>query len=214
MRRLLAPAAAAALLVALLVIVVVLLERLARTALVLGLAAPAAGLVQLGLLQVRIRSALAIALRKRDFELVDLVPLGIRARTLGNGEQFLEPLPRRRALVRRGRRRCVRVLVLVVVFRINGCSLPVCWFMGGSSFRGALHVRPSLGAFQNRHGGGDEACRVIQVRRNNQRIAGLGQLLERIDIELRHLQVGGAQAFGRADGRADDPYGLGLRLSY
>ena len=125
--RLFAPATPAALLVALLV-VVVLLERLARTTLVLGLAA--AGLVLLGFLQVRVGPAFAVALGERDFQLVDLVPLGVATRAFGDGQQFLEPLSRRLARVRRGRR--VRVRFLVVVFRIDGCSLPVGWWLGAS----------------------------------------------------------------------------------
>lgn len=123
---LVAPSAAALLLVALLV--VVLLKRLVALVLVLRLAAR---LVHLGLLQVRIRAALAVALGERNFQLIELVPFGIRPVALGDGEQFLQPLPRR--LGRRGGLGSVDVVLVAVLGINNGDSLEL--FRSGSQVR-------------------------------------------------------------------------------
>jgi hypothetical protein len=91
-----ARAATSALLVALLVVVA--LELLVALVLALRLAAAGLVLVLLRLLQVRIRPALAVALGERNLELVQLVPLGVGAIALRDGEQLLQPLPRARRL--------------------------------------------------------------------------------------------------------------------
>ncbi|MEO8009797.1 MAG: hypothetical protein ABI728_14935, partial [Betaproteobacteria bacterium] len=76
-----------------------------------------------------------------------------------------------------------------------------------SRLRRLLRIRPHLRAIQHGHRARDEAGRIVQVRRNDQRVARLGEFLERADTlytdSTPGLAIGKPGWHGARKGRDD-----------